>query len=303
MNSSLVSPARSGLLRTRSLRQLGAGCALALGCLSAQAGLGILAPPLFEWDIELTSMDLNVHNAQMPLGPGWSDILVDIHIGESVALASKGKAFAYSPVPPAPGQPVALPQNGDPLFVESFFDVFFDISITDVDPSINFGGGPTDGLSMLFPDNGPAHMQNFYSALVDLNAPNFGLIPPPEAAPYIGHFSIEIPLGVDLNGNGPNDKIKFTLVAHSVGDENRTFITLPDGTVVDSFDSVLDLSGAVVDELDDPPFTVSLTGPTTATSVLTSSIFVPEPVTGGAGVLLGLLGMSVWLRRQAGKKA
>ena len=34
-----------------------------------------------------------------------------------------------------------------------------------------------------------------------------------------------------------NDKIKFTLATHSVGDENRTFIVLPDGTTIDEFDS------------------------------------------------------------------
>jgi hypothetical protein len=130
-------------------------------------------------------------------------------------------------------------------------------------------------------------MENFYVAVADPNLPNFGLIPPPESAPYIGHFNIEIPLGADLNGNGENDKIKFTLVAHTVGDENRTFITLPDGTVVDSFDSISDLSGAVVDESQDPPFSISLTGPTTATSRLV------VPAVPDAGNTLTLL-VSAW---------
>ena len=116
---------------------------------------------------------------------------------------------------------------------------------------------------------------------------------------YIGHFNIEIPLGVDLNGNGELDKIKFTLVAHSVDDQNRTFIILPDGTVIDNFDSSLDLSGAVVDLSQDPPFgPISLTGPTTATSHLVSS--VPD---GGSTLLMlgsaltGLAGM-LRLRKQ-----
>lgn len=252
-------------------------------------------PVQFEWDTELTSMDLN-GQALMPLGPGWAPILTKIHIGESAALASKGKAyagqFAQNEVF-ALGAPAGAPQPGEQFFVQSFFDVFFDITITDVDPSVNFGGGPTDGLSLTYPNNGPARIESFYFAQADPAAPNFGLIPPPESAPYIGHFNIQIPLGADLNGNGENDKIKFTLVSHQVLDENRTFITLPDGTVLDSFDSVADLSGAVVDESQDPPFgPITLTGPTTASSRL-----IPEPRDYALAVGLGLAGFAIWRRK------
>ncbi len=84
--------------------------------------------------------------------------------------------------------------------------------------------------------------------------------------------------------NGENDKIKFTLVAHTVGDANRTFVILRDGTVIDSFDSIADLSGAVVDESQDPPFgPISLTGPTTATSRLV----VQTPDAGSTLLLFG----------------
>ena len=247
--------------------------------------------PTYEWDIELTSINLNANGVLMPLGPGWGSILTDIHVGESATLRSLGKAYAASDLSQtAPrNSPPAL---GEQFFVQSFFDIFFDITVTDVDPVHNFGGGPTDGLSLTFPNNGPAHMQNVYKVTADPNAPNFGLIPPPEAAPYVGHFSIEIPLGADLNGNGEDDKIKFTLVAHTVGDANRTFIILPDGTVIDNFDSTADLSGAVVDLSQDPPFgPISLNGPTTATSHLVAS--VPD---GGSmlfmlsGALTGLAG-------------
>lgn len=258
-------------------------------------------PVTYEWDIELLSMDLNA-TAFLPLGPGWDDppILTQIHIGESAALASKGKAYAgpFAPAAASVASAAAAaqpPQPGEQFFVQSFFDVFFDITVTDVDPSVNFGGGPTDGVSLTFPDNGPAHMQNFYFAPYDPAAPNFGLIPPPESAPYIGHFSIEIPLGADLNGNGENDKIKFTLVTHAVGDENRTFVQLPDGTVIDSFDSRADLSGAVVDASQDPPFGITLTGPTTASSKL-----VPEPADAGVLASLGLLAFAGRRRRARG---
>lgn len=253
-------------------------------------------------------MDLNA-TALMPLGPGWSPILTDIHVGESAALASSGKAFAFPATAQAnqprdfqtaPANSANPPAEGEQFFVQSFFDVFFDITVTDVDPSMNFGGGPTDGLSLTFPNNGPAKMENFFIAVADPDAPNFGLIPPPESAPYIGHFTVEIPLGADLNGNGEDDKIKFTLVSHTVGDENRTFIQLPDGTVIDNFDSIADLSGAVVDLSQDPPFSITLTGPTTASSRLVAGPepLIPEPATAGAGlVCLGLAGLAFWRRR------
>jgi len=292
-------------LRTRLARWL--ACLL----LGAATSLNIQAQPepTYEWDIELLSMDLNASGVLMPLGPGWSPILTDIHVGESATLASAGKAFAFPARDAGLGRPgaapaaPAAPAPGEEFFVQSFFDVFFDITVTDIDPVANFGGGPTDGLSMSFPDNGPAHMENFYLAVADPAAPNFGLIPPPEAAPYIGHFTIEIPLGVDLNGNGEEDKIKFTLVAHTVGDENRTYIILPDGTVLDQFDSTADLSGAVVDLSEDPPFgPISLTGPTTAWSRLVGGGGPTVPDAGStllllSGSLLGLLGgCRRWLR-------
>jgi hypothetical protein len=182
---------------------------------------------------------------------------------------------------PAPIDPAEL--DGQLFFVDSFFDVFFDITVTDVDfrPGRDFAGQP-DGASILLPDNGPAFMQSIYEAVFDMEAPNFGLVPPPEVAPYIGHFQIEIPLGGDINGNGENDKIKFTIASHAAGDENRTFTQLPDGTTIDEFDSAAFLAGAIVDESTDPPFTLgagspvapafsgpgALSGPTTATSTL-----------------------------------
>jgi hypothetical protein len=208
------------------------------------------------------------------------------------------------------GDPPAINPNeldGENFFVDSFFDVFFDITVTDVDnrPGRDYAGQP-DGASFTLEDNGPAHMQSFYNRAFDKDAPNFGLVPPPEADPYIGHFQIEIPLGGDINGNGENDKIKFTLATHSVGDENRTFIVLPDGTVVDTFDSAAALDGLVVDESTDPPFSIgmidpgtglpdptSFGGPTTATSQLQNAI-IPEP----SSLLLLASSAALWSMRR-----
>ena len=273
-----------------------------------------------QFDTELTSLNLSGGPFPMPLasdpgnalgdsvgGYGFVDSQVMITLSSqrvhAPGPASTGMAFADSRAPTlagsasGDGMPEPMPINpsewdGQEFFVQSFFDVFFDITVTDVDTRAgrNFAG-MADGASIQLIDNGPANMSSNYARTFIADAPNFNLIPPPEVAPYIGHFLIEIPLGGDINGNGTNDKLKFTLATHSVGDENRTFVQLPDGTVVDTFDSAAALEGAIVDETSDPPFTIGMIdpstglpdpnvfgGPTTARSNLLNPI-VPEPST------------------------
>lgn len=287
---------------------------------SARGGIGEL--PGLSFDTELTSLDLTGGPFPFPLasdptnalgdsveGYGFVDSFVSLTLSSQRTAdpgpSSLGEAFASleqpsspeaEPIFDGPGDlPTIDPNEMDGKFfsVNSFFNVFFDITVTDVDdrPGRNFN--PTEpavstGTSVQLQDNGPARMQSSYQAVFDKDAPNFGLIPPPETDPYIGHFNIEIPLGVDINGNGENDKIKFSLATHSVGTENRQFITLSDGTIIDEFDSAAFLEGAVVDESTDPPFTIGVRlpnglpdpnafgGPTSATSQLQNPI-IPEP--------------------------
>ena len=179
--------------------------------------------------------------------------------------------------------------------------------MTDVDnrPGHDYPG-QANGASFPLTGNGPASLRStsgFPGLIFDKDAPNFGLIPPPQSDPYIGHFDIEIPLGGDINGNGQDDKIKFQLVSHAAGDGNRTFEVLPDGTVLDTFDSAAFIAGAVVDVSADPPFTLgagdgdnpafggpgALTGPTMASSNLLNPV-LPEPST---AVLLAMGLMSL----------
>ena len=107
----------------------------------------------------------------------------------------------------------------------------------------------------------------------------------------IGFFTVEIPLGADLNGNGETDKIKFTLAALQAADVGRTFIVLPDGTVINNFDAVFDISASVVDLSQDPPFSTQLSGPVSISSILHAPQVseVPEATTlGGALAVAGL---------------
>lgn len=297
------------------------GC-LALGLmLGARPGAAQQTPPvLIEFDTELLSLNLAGGPFLMPLASDPGNALGDSVDGygfvNSNVLLTLSSQRPASPGPRSLGTAIALnrdagtaafPQqvgtqpidpnalDGQQFFVRSFFDVFFDITLTDVDlrPGRDYATGtPTISLTNV----GPASMQSNYSVLFDKDAPNFGLIPPPEAAPYLGHFDIRIDLP-DINGNGTPDRLKFTLATHAVDDTGRTFITLPDGTVIDAFDSTASLAGAIQDQTSDPPFTIGmLTGPTTASSTLVNPLVgeIPEPST----LLLGAFGALGMLARR-----
>ncbi len=294
---------------------------LVLGAAQARAVV-IGGNAVLTFDTELLSMNLTGGSFPMPLAAVWEFVDSNVAISLSSQRAanpgprSLGQATASQRTGvglealAGAGQADAIDPNvldGQPFQVDSFFDVFFDITLTDVDPRPGRDfAGQGDGASFMLLDNGPAGMQSSYLAVFDKNAPSFGLVPPPEASPYVGHFNIEIPLGADLNGNGEADKIKFQLAIHAVGDENRTFIILPDGTVLETFDSAAFLQGALVDLSSDPPFTIGaldpvtglpsaggLAGPTTASSRLENPI-LPEPA---SAVLVGL-GLGALASRQ-----
>ncbi len=179
--------------------------------------------------------------------------------------------------------------DGSPFMVDSFFDVFFDITFTDVDarPGRDYAGMP-DGASTVFQDNGPLQVIVSYPATFSATGDLWGLAPPPEASPYFSPALIEIPLGGDINQNGEDDKIKITLWTSSIGDAGRVFISGAGDSVNVAFDSGLVIEGVVVDESTDPPFTLgfysapgqpdltSLGGPGTWNALLANGVVPVE---------------------------
>ena len=200
---------------------------VAAGAPPASAGGGAFIDCI-QFDTELTSLNLTGGPFPMPLASDPGNLLGDSVDGygfvDSTVTITLSSQRIVSPGPASPGQAIAFQDgefargaggpdctseidpaelDGEFFFVDSFFDVFFDITVTDVDArSGRDFAGQADGASIALLDNGPASMQSFSQVVFDAAAPNFGLVPPPEADPYIGHFTIEIPLGTDINDNG-----------------------------------------------------------------------------------------------------
>ena len=217
------------------------------------------------FETELLSMDL-AGEGLMPLGAGLGNVNSRIEIHESAALASPGVACVWS------ADPAGTPTNSY-FIVDSFFDVFFDITVTDIDPLNDFGGQPDEAVIALA-GVGPAKMRSTYQGTPpadNLQPPPFNFLPPPEEEPYIGHEQVIIPLDdIGLDGFF----LKFTVVSHEVDGENRTYIELPNGEVIDSFDSAADLTGAITDDITDPPFAIQdLKGPASASQQIVSLAF------------------------------
>ncbi|MCG8450347.1 MAG: PEP-CTERM sorting domain-containing protein [Pirellulales bacterium] len=203
------------------------------------------APADIQFDTEILSMNLSGGPFPMPLATDPTNLLGDSVDGfgfvdsQVTITASSQRNISPGPqslgsacginsqtCPPAPAiDPSAL--HGTSYLVDSRFDVFFDIVLTDVDSRSGRNyAGQADGASLVFQDVQTANMQSFSSgAVFDQNEESFDLLMPPQPDFYVG-FPVDILLGADINSNGTNDKLSFSLLQYGVQSGNRVDQTL-----------------------------------------------------------------------------
>ena len=296
--------------------------------LTFSAAVAAGGPPKLQFDTELTGMTLTGGPFPLPLasdpnnvlgdsfdGYGYVNSLVTMTASSQRSIlpgpASTGQFHAYQGALPAGPLPDVDPDilDGQPFTVDSFFDVFFDITVTDVDsrPGRDYAGHP-DGTTHALPDNGSATVVSLHDATFDKNGPNFGLFPPPFSEPHQASLNLEVLLGMDFNLNGQDDRILFTLWQVSGEDTGRTFNGVNGSVVINGFNAGAIIEGSVVDvgSTGGAPFQIGAAlqsglpdpavfgGPSVVTTDLVNQI-VPEPAT---LAILAMSGLAVLRRRR-----
>lgn len=252
---------------------LGTATVFSLFASSVQAAV---IRPVVSVDTQISRLSLtgeSLMGLERLSGGGYDELMVQMNLSSSNAT---GRTMLTLPS-------FEAVSSGDALAVESFFDVFFNLTLEDTDPSKNFlpalGSGPLSFFSSLTLSVRGA------PCIADTSRPNYGCVLPTGIAYQSGPVIFD--LGADIDGNGFGDVIElliadFTLSNPSMG---------PDGI---TYDTLATIEGGVMDLIADPPFTFNLSGPTILAA---PPIPVPAPATLallGAG--LGVLG---WARRRA----
>lgn len=281
-----------------------------------------------QFDTEILSMNLSGGPFPMPLATDPTNNLGDSINGygfvKSQVTMTASSQRTVNPGPLSLGQacginaqtcppaPLIDPNvlHGTGYNVDSRFDVFFDIVLTDVDslPGRDYAGQP-DGASIVVQDVPMLNMQSFTGTLIfDKNEESFDLLMPPESDPYIG-FPADIPLGADINGNGTNDKLSFSLFVYAIGTSNRLDSTLVTNLLWNhEYDAAALLQGVVEDVTGGGgvPFNIgaqlpnglpdpsAFGGRDLVESRLVNPLTIPEPTT----ALLSALGLVAVSRRR-----
>jgi len=173
--------------------------------------------------------------------------------------------------------------NGDTVCVSSSIDAWLDLTIESTDTSGAFFGNQTFPQTLMLIDYHATLSQNG-ECIADTNEPNLGCLTPSDSA-YTGFLQLVLDLGVDINGNSSSDVLKLDFVQLLLGDVTDTS---QQGTnVYKTFNATIPGSGAVMDSITDPPFTFTLTGPTTAQQGIVYPAQIQEPA------ILSLMGLGL----------
>lgn len=227
--------------------------------------------------IELVSMDLvggdpvTVQLKQFPLPlatdptnslpglpasiDGYGFVLSDITITLS-SQPSTGYVQLIKTNPPGVPGPNTI-QNGDEFQVDSFFDVFYDIEVTDVDTRPGrdyFGAAPPPVLTWPdVPTEDTVASLPSTTCTADTSLPLLGCM---DELLYVGDTPYVIPLNFDVNDNGEDDVLKFKIHELFLGGDSYD---LSSGDIEVTYpDSFFDIEIEISDESSDPPFDIQL---------------------------------------------
>lgn len=218
-------------------------------------------------------------NNGTPEDPSYGNMRVKLTITESLSALSLGSVSAWD--------------LGDGYWqVDSFFDVFVDIELADIDDVYDFSNDAP--MIQLLGVHAGTISTNFFTYW-DPNLPNGGLFPPPETSPYTLDAPFQVPLGFDVNGNEEEDFLDIQEWTWTWLGADRKFVFVPT-RVVHNVKAQTQLSGKVRDALTDPPFgPITLTGPTTASAQL---VYRPPTIPEPSSVGLLTAGLAMLLRRR-----
>lgn len=122
--------------------------ALLLSCLKAQAGGGPIAHDI---DFQFNSLSFS-GNALMPLGTDYGLVETSVDFSMSFGTNATGNTIIRED-----GDNDLVLESGENSFVESYFDVFFDITLTDQDAGADFANAQSvisfDNVSFNMGDN------------------------------------------------------------------------------------------------------------------------------------------------------
>ena len=262
-------------------------------------------------ETELVSMNLT-GSALVPLGSdpgntlsgsidGYHPVLSDVTISESPTFNSTGLTTITMNVDIS--DPTDIHVNGT---LESTFDFYLDLQFNDADPTYDYAPALGSSVSLDAPAT-PLSVtlsNTFDFAFLDLllGDPSFG-----DLGTVTSSSTVKYEFLADINDNAENDVMKLTASSLDFGLDELTFgdiDVLIDEDDLNDFllgtltgDLVIDISstlgitstslsfdGLVLDESTDPPFSLSVGGPSsTATAAAT-----PEPST----LLLGMLALA-----------